>query len=109
MEISVGNLPLQGTKLFVTIAFSLCSLLLIILQPVTPQALQPKPIHIVNACFPLQLALQNTLSKLNATLGKYPKFSSKENIGKKIAIGGNITATTHVTVLYTPSHIKEII
>ena len=38
------------------------------------------------------------LSKLKAIRGKYPKSSSKVNIGKNIAIGGSITEITHVTV-----------
>ena len=52
IAISVGNLPLQGTRLFVIIAISLSLGDSIILQPTTPAALQPNPIHIVNACFP---------------------------------------------------------
>ena len=43
------------------------------------------------------------LSKLKAIRGKTPKSSSKVNIGKNIAIGGNITDITHVTVWYIPS------
>ena len=39
--ISIGNLPLQGIKLFVTIAISLSLGDSIMRQPVTPQALQP--------------------------------------------------------------------
>ena len=49
---SVGNLPLQGTKLFVSMAIIRSLGESIILHPVTPTALQPKPIHIVSACFP---------------------------------------------------------
>jgi hypothetical protein len=45
----------------------------------------------------------NKLSKLKATLGKYPKSSNKVNIGKKMAMGGNITAITQATAKYTPS------
>lgn len=50
--IKKGNLPLHGTKLFVIIdiIFSLGES--IILVPITPAALHPNPIHIVNACFP---------------------------------------------------------
>lgn len=40
-----GNLPLQGTKLLVRIAINFSLGELIILQPVTPALLQPKPIH----------------------------------------------------------------
>lgn len=42
-----GNLPLQGTKLFVKMAISLSLGESIILQPTTPAALQPKPMHMV--------------------------------------------------------------
>ena len=40
-----GNLPLHGTKLFVNIAIILSLGESIILHPVTPQALQPNPMH----------------------------------------------------------------
>jgi len=51
-DIMTGNRPLQGIKLFVRIAIILSLGVSIILQPITPAALQPKPIHVVNACFP---------------------------------------------------------
>ena len=70
IDISVGKRPLHGTKLLVSIAINLSLGESIILQPVTPQALHPKPIHIVNACFPHALHFFNALSKLNAILGK---------------------------------------
>lgn len=44
-EIREGNLPLQGTKLFVSIAISLSLGESIMRQPVTPAALQPSPMH----------------------------------------------------------------
>ena len=56
IDIKNGNLPLHGTKLFVRIAINLSLGESIILHPVTPQALQPNPIHIVIICFPLQHA-----------------------------------------------------
>lgn len=71
----------------------------IILQPITPAALQPKLMHIVNACFPELQHLLKHLSKLNAILGRYPKSSIKVNKGKNIAIGGSITLIIHVRVL----------
>jgi len=43
-------------------------------------------------------AFLNNLSKLNEILGKYPKSSKIVNRGKKIAIGGSITLTTHAKV-----------
>lgn len=69
--------------------------------------------HIVNACFPEVQHFLKHLSKLKAILGKYPKSSKKVNKGKNIAIGGSITETTQVKVLYIPfisksfSHIGE--
>ena len=51
--ISKGNLPLQGTKAFVSIAISFSLGESIILHPTTPAALQPNPMHIVSACFPV--------------------------------------------------------
>ena len=42
IEIRNGNLPLQGTKLLVSIAINFSLGELIILQPVTPAALHPK-------------------------------------------------------------------
>ena len=66
----IGNLPLQGTKLFVSIAINLSRGESIILQPVTPTALHPNPIHIVKACLPQEPHPPNSLSRLNATLGR---------------------------------------
>ena len=105
--IKKGNLPLQGTKLLVRIAINLSLLELIILQPITPAALHPNPIHIVSACLPEEQHFLKHLSKLNAILGKYPKSSNKVNRGKNIASGGSITLIIHVTVLYIPSKSKE--
>ena len=50
--ISMGNLPLHGVKLFVSMAINLSLGESIILHPVTAQALQPKPIAIVSDCLP---------------------------------------------------------
>ena len=102
IAIRVGNLPLQGTKLFVNIAINRSRGESIILQPITPQALHPNPMHMVKDCLPCAQAFLKNLSILNATLGKYPESSSKVNNGKNIAIGGSITDTTHASVLYTP-------
>lgn len=46
MAMSVGNLPLQGTKEFVKMAMRRSRGDSMIRHPVTPQALQPKPMHI---------------------------------------------------------------
>ena len=94
----VGNRPLHGTKLFVIIAINRSLGESIIRVPVTPTALQPNPIHIVRACFPQALHLANCLSNWKAILGKSPKSSNNVNNGKKIAIGGNMTDMTQVTV-----------
>lgn len=45
--IKKGNLPLHGINVFVRIAISLSRGELIILQPITPAALQPNPMHMV--------------------------------------------------------------
>ena len=52
MDKSMGNLPLQGTKLLVIMAISRSLGESIIRHPVTPTALQPNPMHIVSACLP---------------------------------------------------------
>lgn len=53
----------------------------------------------VNACLPVVQAFLKKVSKLKAILGRTPKSSNIVNKGKKIAIGGNITDTTHDSVL----------
>jgi hypothetical protein len=63
-SIRVGNLPLQGIKLFVTAEAIRDFLSAIILQPVTPTALHPSPIHMVRACLPLLPALLKGLLRL---------------------------------------------
>lgn len=105
--IKKGKRPLHGTKLFVKIAISRSRFELIILVPMTPAALHPNPIHIVRHCFPEVLHFWKHLSKLKEIRGKNPRSSNNVNKGKKIAIGGSITLIIHVTVLYTPSIIKE--
>ena len=98
IAIKNGNLPLQGTNAFVIIAINLSLGESIILQPTTPAALQPKPIHIVIICFPVQQHFLKKPSILNAILGKYPKSSKNVNKGKNTAIGGSITEIIHVKV-----------
>ena len=106
--IIVGNFPLHGTKEFVNIAINLSLLVSIILEPTTPHELQPKPIHIVKDCFPCAHAFLNSLSILNAILGKKPESSNNVKRGKNIAIGGSITDTTQERVLYIPFTIASI-
>ena len=101
--IKVGNLPLQGTKLLVNIAINLSLGESIILQAITPAALHPNPIHMVNTCFPWQQAFLKALSKLKHTLGKYPLSSNMVNNGKNIAIGGSITEITQAKVYIFPA------
>ena len=48
IAISVGNRPLQGTKLLVKMAISRSRGDSMIRQPITPQALHPNPIQIDN-------------------------------------------------------------
>ena len=100
---SVGKRPLQGTRQFVTMATSRSRGESMMRQPVTPAALQPKPMHIVRACFPWQPALRKQLSRSKAMRGRKPASSKSVNSGKKMAIGGSMTATTHATVRYIPS------
>ena len=68
--ISVGNLPLQGTKLFVIIAISLSRGESMIRVDIIPAALQPKPMLIVRACLPCAPTFLKSGSRLNATLGR---------------------------------------
>ena len=49
-DIMVGKRPLQGTKLLVKIAINRSRGESMILQPITPQALQPNPIQMVRRC-----------------------------------------------------------
>ena len=109
IAIRLGNLPLHGTNELVNIAISLSLGESIILQPITPHALHPNPMHIERACFPWHFALLNNLSRLNAILGRKPESSSNVNRGKNIAIGGNITETTHAKVFKIPSTIMFLI
>ena len=102
MAINAGNLPLHGTKLFVIMAISRSRGESMIRHPVTPAALHPNAMHIVRLCFPHALHFLKHLSKLNATRGRYPESSITVNRGKKIAIGGSITAAIQATTLYTP-------
>ena len=96
--ISVGKRPLHGTKQLVRMATSRSLGLAMMRQPVTPQALQPKPMAMVRLCRPQAPAARKHRSMQKATLGRYPASSSSVNRGKKMAMGGSITATTHATV-----------
>ena len=80
INMRVGHLPLQGTKLFVSMAINRSRGELMLLQEIMPAALQPNPIHIVMACFPCAPANWNNLSRLNATLGKNPTSSKMVKI-----------------------------
>ena len=98
---------MQGTRLFVSTARSLSLFESIILQPTTPTALHPNPMHMVNACLPQAPTQAKGLSRLYAILGKYPESSSMANNGKNITIGGIITEITLPTVRNTPSRRRE--
>ena len=52
IRIWVGQRPLQSEKLFVMIAISRSRGLSMTRVATTPAALQPKPMHMVRACFP---------------------------------------------------------
>ncbi len=93
-----GYLPLQGTKLLVKIAINRSRGESIIRHPTQPAALQPNPMHMVIICLPEVQAFLKKLSKLKAIRGRYPKSSKNVNKGKKIAIGGSITAIIQVKV-----------
>ena len=67
-------------------------------QPITPQALQPRPMHMVRLCRPCAPAFLKWWSRLKATRGRYPASSNRVNRGKKMAMGGSITETTQETV-----------
>lgn len=105
--IRVGNFPLQGMKLLVIIAIRRSLGDSIIRQPITPHALHPSPIHMVRDCLPCAPHFLKLLSRLKAILGKYPKSSKSVNRGKNMAIGGSITDTTQLRVLYIPSMTKD--
>ena len=70
IAIRVGKRPLQGTKLLVMVAIKRSRGESIIRQPTTPQALQPNPIAIVNACLPCAHAFLKYLSMLKAIRGR---------------------------------------
>src|SRR5690554_5048352 len=95
MIIKVGHRPLQTEKLLVMMAINFSRGLLMMRVATTPAALHPKPIVMVSACLPWAPDFFKTWSRLNATRGKYPKSSSSVNNGKKMAIGGSMTDTTH--------------
>lgn len=101
--IIAGYLPLQGAKVLVIIAIRRSFGESIILVPVTPAALQPKPIHIVRAHFPQEPHFLKVLSRLYAIRGRSPESSSRENKGKNTAIGGSITETTQPRTRNPPS------
>ena len=69
----------------------------------TPAALHPSPMHIVRACLPCAPTNWKGRSRLKATRGRYPRSSRIVKSGKKIIMGGSITATTQATVRYIPS------
>ena len=66
----VGKRPLQGTKLLVRMAISRSRGLSMMRQPITPQALQPKPMHMVRLCRPQAPEHLKWWSKLKATRGR---------------------------------------
>lgn len=63
MAIRVGNLPLQGTKLFVSIATSRSLGESMIRQATTPAALQPNPMHMVGGALGYEKIRNHNLPK----------------------------------------------
>jgi hypothetical protein len=70
MRICVGHLPLQREKLLVMMAMRRSLGLSMIRVATTPAALQPKPMHMVKACFPWAPAVRKSESRLKATRGR---------------------------------------
>ena len=97
-RIRVGRRPLQGMKALVRMAASRSRGLSMMRQPMTPQALQPSPMHMVRLCRPLPPAARKKRSQAKAMRGSSPASSSRVNRGKKMAMGGSITATTQAAV-----------
>ena len=67
---SVGNRPLQGTKLLVRIAISRSRGESMILVEMIPAALQPNPMAMESDCLPCAPARRKSQSRLNATRGR---------------------------------------
>ena len=59
-------------------------------------------VHMVSACLPQALQRLNAPSRLKAIRPISPRSSISVKSGKKIAIGGSITATTRSSVRKTP-------
>ena len=95
---SIGNRPLHGIIAFVQTAVSFSARVGMILHPVTPTALHPRPIHIVSAWRPEVPQRAKMWSVRKAARGRYPASSRTENRKKKIAAGGSITAVTRAAV-----------
>ncbi len=75
IAINKGNLPLHGERLLVIMAIFRSLGLSMILAPVTPTALQPYPIQVVEPVFRMHRRILKHGSRLNAILGKTPKSS----------------------------------
>ena len=97
----VGKRPLHGTKLLVMMAIRRSLGESIILQAVTPAALQPNPIHIVRACLP-GTGFPEIIVQVKGNSRQVAEVSRRVKIGKNIAIGGSITETTQANVRYMP-------
>jgi hypothetical protein len=70
IRICVGQRPLHMAKLFVTMAIRRSRGLSMMRKDITPAALQPKPIAMVNDCLPCAPTFLKMLSRLKATLGR---------------------------------------
>ena len=89
---------MQGTMALVTIAVVRSRGDSRMRHPVTPTALHPRPMQSVSACRPLPPHRAMGPSSRKAIRGRKPISSSAVKSGKKITIGGSITASTRVTV-----------
>ena len=103
IRIWVGQRPLQSEKLLVMMAMRRSRGESMMRVATTPAALQPRPMAMVSACLPWAPAFWKIRSRLKATRGRNPKSSSRVKQGKKIAIGGSITAMTQAVARYMPS------
>ena len=69
-KISAGKRPLHGTKAFVATAISRSRGESMMRQPVTPAALQPRPMHSVSDCLPHAPERRKRSSSKNAARGR---------------------------------------
>ena len=79
----VGNLPLQGIKLLVRMAISRSRGESIIRQPVTPAALQPKPMHMAQPLFAAGTGTLKWFIQMKRHTGQIAKILQQGEQGKE--------------------------